>query len=536
MIGLSYEEFVQIYKAKFDLGPYTDDCLKYYKDGAFLTHDEQTGEEVNIPDDVKSVFFALRLASEIDIGKQLFEELDPNIKIKFFVDKKAKEEEINGYSTSNHEVALADANEYVGKNAVTILHEVTHQIQRQKGCSCDFLATQEDRCVVNMMQEVDAKVNGYIAKHQILRLLLEEGGYSEQKKMLSSINSSDFPVLNKYADLILWGKSEKEILNCLVAAIHLDVKNIYSEQFLNYANYKSSLEVYLAKAGILTEDKVKEYYKKKFMLDDESFDEYFGVHALPKCVRKRVKKKIEEVAHQGNVANKYTYDGKKLVCICDYVGERLISVERFIDKSSILKKYDKDGNISGMEIMVDYGDNKCERSIFDRNGALVERVGYKDGKKTFEIKDRDSFRIKYDDGNEQIICKNYREDGYFCQEIIKSGGDSYRIIWEQDDIVKITNLEGVEIADAKVINQEMKLATRVFQNIKADVSDEDLKRAYEFVRDNKFMIYEKGTIVYNIIFEEAKKRGLLEDAVENRKERVVPEKIKRFLRKIKRER
>ena len=433
MSGLSEEEFNEILRTKVDLGKYTDVCINHYHDGQFDKFDPFTGEKINIPDDVKHLFSVLKLAAQTELGKELLTELDSNVKVTFIVDKTLKGEAY-GYSNASHLIALTDPERNIAANATTILHELTHEVQKQQGGNSRFLPTEEDRFMTNKMMEAEARLNTAKAASQILPLLENEEALRE---FLHSSSEQTLYDCQMYRQLKSSGASEEEINKQMLQNFYQDKEwnEGYNEQAIGAAkSYQTSQNAYIA--GHTQDSKqVQIQYMRRLGLDNEDAKYFFDPNYISDYPHDRIKAKSESsMTYDDGVVRKNVLEDNEVVYSAEFNSDRLLSEQRTVNGVKVEKHYDAEGQL--VLLNRTYKDPQgCEHKVFE-----------------------------------------------------KEGQDSYEIIKDnKGKIVKIATLDGADYADAQKIEQQMSVASEVFNKIKSNeaVSNEDLMSAYNFIEQDQ---------------------------------------------------
>ena len=256
MTGLTEEKFIEILNNNFDLGP-------YYNNGVIAKFDPDTGQPVpeEKREEIKHLVDVMRIAASTNIGKELFEQLNPDVKISLIVDSSSKSE-CYGYSTNNHEIAITNTSLNPHINATTFLHELTHEVQKQQGGNSRFLATEQDRFMANKLMEAEARLNTAKATKEVICLWNETGTVEEIQFILSHLDNQSFQDTRFYMNMCFDQKMpEEEINRAMLNSFYKDPNwnEGYNKQALRSANYKMSLNKYHAEQSADTKKVQKTY-------------------------------------------------------------------------------------------------------------------------------------------------------------------------------------------------------------------------------------------------------------------------------------
>ena len=439
MSGLSHEQFIDICRTKFDFGPYLDDCIKYYNDGSFDNFDGMTGEPVKIPESAKHLFSLLKIVSQTELGKNLFQQLDENTKVSFIIDEREKQEAY-GYSTNNHLIAITDINRNPFSNATTLMHELTHEVQKQQGGNSRFLPTEQDRFMTNKMMESEARLNTCLATRQILFQMKNE---EEINSFIKSMTPQDVEDYMLYKKLLETGASQEDINRQMLQSFYQDTQwnQSYNEQGLNAAGYRMSCDVYLAK-NTASPEIVQKQYMKRMGLSEEDAKFFFNPSNISDYPVGQIKQKSEKlITIDENTTLKNIYENNQLVYRAKLNGDKVVSEERIINDITVTKKYNEQGDLL-----------TSIREYTDSDGICH---------KIYQTKNKEPY------------------------EVTSSSNEG---------ILKIATLDGKEIADAKTINQEYSNVMSTFNDILGgkDVNNENIQKAYATIQNDQFNIYEDG--------------------------------------------
>lgn len=465
---MSYDEFLEIVRKKFDLGFSVEDCLRYC----------EQRENLNDSENVKNaayIFVDLWSISRTPTGEKILRELDPNIKVKLIA-KEIKDEERTGYHTLSHEVVVRK--NFI--NPFTLAHELTHEVQLQQGGESCFLPTEQDRFVVDRMKEAEARLNATSAAYEsIIAASPEEADII--KKWVVGSKKAD---MDKYTELLNSGIPEDEAKRRMLRSFYADVKwnEDYNEQALEKVSlgssdfifgssvtYRKGIEEYWVRSSFPLE-KVQEAYQKRLGLTKEDMAFFFNPQNIAAYPFDKVKEKTERVEElPDGTSKKYTYEGGELRQVTALAGEKIIWEERSIGGGFLPKK-------------------RCRRWHRGKGdvGALIEREDMKGG--VIE-------NVKMG-GYDMLVFKNRTTDGITGIEYVSL----------------LLNGKNIELNNAAVeeFKKEYASTKSVFKRLKEgkDVSDEDLIKAGVSLEKNALYLYGFEDDLRKVVNEEVRKRGL----------------------------
>lgn len=273
-MAMSNEEFYDICKNKFMFGAYLGACIKYYNADKYEFSSDM---KVNIPEDKRYLFMMLCIVAKTSTGENILKQLDGNIKMDFIVDETEKANS-KGYSTDNHLIAITNPERDKFCNALTFIHELTHELQKQQGGNSCLLMVKEDRFTVAKMMEAEARINAAKMATDIGILLYNESGKNACADFRHRLPLRTRTDMIQYCELLQTGMSEEEINREMLKNIYSDENwhRAYKDQLAEAMNYKMSLENYRQSQGKDAEE-VKMQYMRRLGLNEKDKEMFFDV-------------------------------------------------------------------------------------------------------------------------------------------------------------------------------------------------------------------------------------------------------------------
>ncbi len=366
MTGLTEEKFIEILNNNFDLGP-------YYNNGSIAKFDPKTGHPVpeEKREEIKHLVDMMRIAASTNIGKELFGQLNPDVKVTLLVDSSRKSK-CYGYSTNNHEIAITDTSCRPRGNAVTFLHELTHEIQRQQGGNSRLLATEQDRFMANKLMEAEARLNTAKACLELNAQVLSE---EERMSFYDSLSLQDLKDANVYSSMLRNNVPEEIINSAMLNSFYKDPNwnEDYNKQALMSANYEMSLNKYRAEQSADTKE-FQKTYMKRMKLRPEDAEYFFNPENMTSYPKDQIKTKKEATINMdsGCKLNIVTENGQVVQRVLYDKNDRIMSEERVLsEKNTCEKVYDSNGNMKRFINTFTYGDEQL-KTIEENNNVICQ--------------------------------------------------------------------------------------------------------------------------------------------------------------------
>lgn len=252
---MSDERFNEILKQKFDFGRYVE-----------LDSDNNvnnTGQEIS--EEIKKIVKSLKLVSMTECGAELLENLDLKQKIKVTHLEDIKDEKGNiksglGESTGNYEIIIYDAGVNRGEFslATTLMHELTHEYQKQNGIYSVLCNDHQNAFMMNKLVEADARLKTAEFAIELYQHVNKKEGEDRGKEVVNQMEDETWRDMNSYAGLTtekiyeLLEKKEapnneeikKEVRREMLKEIYKDEKwsTGYNEQALRAADIAHKYE------------------------------------------------------------------------------------------------------------------------------------------------------------------------------------------------------------------------------------------------------------------------------------------------------
>lgn len=500
-MAISDEEFLNICKKKFRFGDffdvhleknahetpevlqeknshfeeYLDVCATYWTKeiNDIANFNTKTGEKIDIPDEsVKNFFWMLKNIAKTETGEKLLRELVDLVKVTLFVDER-KKDRVLGYSTSNHLVGITYLNSEINRyvNAATLVHELTHEIQKQQGLSNEWLSDKQDKFMINKMMEAEARLNEAKFSYEIYYMI---GGDKELHFFEKNMRPQLLNDVEKYKKLKDKKLPEEEINRQMLKMIYSDKNwsDAYNPQGFNAVHYETSIALYLQSLASELDEEGKEFfsnpdnlaeaakisYMKRLGLNDDDREFFFNPDNLVNRSYKRWENthaldeinRIAETVYELGVVAKRTYYDKQT--------RQKTEEERVVEGGKEFIIYDKNEKVFATIF---------EHNADDKNYTEIKREGYP------------QYTVE--------------RDKFSCGKILS---------------VKDEN--GNIVADAEELNKQENFLYKIFGNLNKclAVDDDELKKACQTLKEDKYGLYMKGfDAMYLSIFKEAKNRG-----------------------------